>query len=83
MQDDQNAIHGRLESLFQQFGEDRVMLGSEYPNSYGVATIAEEVGLMKKFFSTKTRAQAENYFHGNAGHIYKYIKRAANQPSPA
>jgi len=72
-----------LEYLYGMFGEDRVIFGTDYPNSYGVATISEEVGLMKKFFSTKTRAQAEKFFWGNAGRAYKYVKRAADQPSLA
>jgi L-fuconolactonase len=74
-------LRDRLEYLYGTFGEDRVMFGTDYPNSYGVATISEEVGLMKKFFSTKTRAQAEKYFWRNAARIYKYVKRAGNQPS--
>ena len=78
---DYAPLHDRLEYLYGIFGEDRVMFGTDYPNSYGVATISEEVGLMKKFFSTKTRAQAEKYFWKNAAHIYKYVKRANNQPS--
>jgi L-fuconolactonase len=81
--DDYKSSQDRLEYLYGMFGEDRVMFGTDYPNSYGVATISEEVGLMKKFFSTKTRAQAEKYFWRNAARIYKYIKRADNQPGPA
>jgi predicted TIM-barrel fold metal-dependent hydrolase len=78
---DYMPLHDRLEYLYGMFGEDRVIFGTDYPNSYGVATISEEVGLMKKFFSTKTRAQAEKYFWKNAARIYKYVKRAGNQPS--
>jgi L-fuconolactonase len=79
---DYMPLRDRLEYLYGMFGEDRVIFGTDYPNSYGVATISEEVGLMKKFFSTKTRAQAEKYFWKNAAHVYKYIKRANNQPGP-
>ena len=75
-------LRDRLEYLYSMFGEDRVMFGTDYPNSYGVATISEEVGLMKKFFSTKTRAQAEKYFWKNAARVYKYVKRSNDQPSP-
>jgi len=78
--DDYNVLRDRLEYLFGMFGEDRVMFGTDYPNSYGVATISEEVGLMKKFFSTKTRPQAEKYFWRNAARVYKYVKRSADQP---
>jgi predicted TIM-barrel fold metal-dependent hydrolase len=81
--DEYKPLHDRLEYLYTMFGEDRVIFGTDYPNSYGVATISEEVGLMKKFFSTKTRAQAEKYFWRNASRVYKYVKRAPNQPGLA
>lgn len=68
---DYETLRSRLEYLYTAFGEDRVLFGSDYPNSYGVATIAEEVGLMKRFFSTKSRESAEKYFWKNALRIYK------------
>lgn len=68
---DYETLRTRLEYLYGAFGEDRVLFGSDYPNSYGVATIAEEVGLMKRFFSTKSRESAEKYFWKNAMRIYK------------
>lgn len=68
---DYETLRTRLEYLYSAFGEDRVLFGSDYPNSYGVATIAEEVGLMKRFFSTKSRESAEKYFWKNAMRIYK------------
>ena len=43
--DDYTRLHARLEYLYGMFGEDRVIFGTDYPNSYGVATISEEVGL--------------------------------------
>lgn len=68
---DYETLRARLEYLYGAFSEDRVMFGSDYPNSYGVATIADEVGLMKRFFSAKTRESAEKYFWKNALRIYK------------
>lgn len=68
---DYEPLRARLDYLFDAFGEDRVLFGTDYPNSYGVATIAEEVGVMKRFFSTKSRDVAEKYFSKNAMRIYK------------
>lgn len=68
---DYETLRTRLEYLYSAFGQDRVLFGSDYPNSYGVATIAEEVGLMKRFFSAKSRDSAEKYFWKNAMRIYK------------
>jgi predicted TIM-barrel fold metal-dependent hydrolase len=78
---DYEPLRARLEYLFGLFGEDRVIFGTDYPNSYGVATIPEEVGLVQKFFSTKPRAVAEKYFWKNSARVYKWKSRAKDQPS--
>jgi predicted TIM-barrel fold metal-dependent hydrolase len=78
---DYEPLRARLEYLFGMFGEDRVIFGSDYPNSYGVATIPEEVGLVKKFFSTKSRTAQEKYFWKNSARVYKWKSRTADQPS--
>jgi L-fuconolactonase len=78
---DYEPLRARLEYLFDAFGEDRVIFGSDYPNSYGVATIPEEVNVMKRFFATKSREAAEKYFWKNSARVYKWTKRADNQPN--
>jgi len=78
---DYEPLRARLEYLFEAFGEDRVLFGTDYPNSYGVATIPEEVALVKRFFASKSREVAEKYFWKNSARIYKWTKRADNQPS--
>jgi len=78
---DYEFLRARLEYLYDAFGEDRVMFGSDYPESYGITTIPDAVGLMKRFFSTKSREAAEKYFWKNSARIYKWIKRADDQPS--
>ena len=77
---DYEPLRARLEYLFGMFGEDRVIFGSDYPNSYGVATIPEEVGLVRRFFSTKSRAVQEKYFWRNSARVYKWKKRSGDQP---
>jgi L-fuconolactonase len=79
---DYEFLRARLEYLFDAFGEDRVMFGTDYPNSYGVATIPEEVAIMKRFFANKSRQMAEKYFWRNSARIYKWVKQAPDQPSP-
>ena len=78
---DYEPLRARLEYLFDAFGDDRVIFGTDYPNSYGVATIPEEVELVKRFFSTKRREVAEKYFWKNSARVYKWMKRADDQPS--
>jgi predicted TIM-barrel fold metal-dependent hydrolase len=67
---DYETLRARLEYLYSAFGEDRVLFGTDYPNSYGVATIAEEIALMKRFFSGRSAESAEKYFWKNAVRIY-------------
>jgi predicted TIM-barrel fold metal-dependent hydrolase len=75
-------LRDRLELLYDAFGEDRVMFGTDYPNSYGVATIPEEVALPKRFFASKPRAAAEKFFWKNSARVYKWSKRLPEQPNP-
>lgn len=80
---DYGRLRDRLEYLYEAFGEDRVMFGSDYPNSYGVATVAQEVALTKRFFASKPRRAAEKFFWKNSAHVYKWVKRLPVQPNAA
>lgn len=73
-------LRDRLEFLFGLFGEDRVIFGTDYPNSYGVATIDEEVGVMRRFFAPRPREVQEKYFWRNSARIYKWTPRQDDQP---
>jgi len=75
------AHKDRLDMLMEIFGEDRVVFGTDWPNSWGTATPAEIVAIARAYFATRTRAAAEKYFWKNSLAIYKWKKRAANQPS--
>ncbi|MCP5411211.1 MAG: amidohydrolase [Alphaproteobacteria bacterium] len=70
----------RLDQLMEAFGEDRVVFGTDWPNSWGVATPAQIVAIARAYFATRTREAAEKYFWKNSLRIYKWKKRAANQP---
>jgi L-fuconolactonase len=73
----------RLDYLMKVFGEDRIIFGSDYPNSVGTATIGEVVSLVKQYFATQPRSVAEKYFWKNSLRCYKWIKRAPQQPGIA
>jgi len=75
------AHKARLDQLMDTFGEDRVVFGSDWPNSWGTATPAEIVAIARAYFATRSRAAAEKYFWKNSLAIYKWKKRAKNQPS--
>jgi L-fuconolactonase len=75
-----SAHKARLDQLMDTFGEDRVVFGSDWPNSWGTATPAEIVAIARAYFATRSRAAAEKYFWKNSLAIYKWKKRAKNQP---
>ena len=69
------AHRARLDALMAAFGEDRVMFGSDWPNSVGTATIQQAVSVMHAYFADKPAAQAEKYFSRNSARIYKWRRR--------
>jgi predicted TIM-barrel fold metal-dependent hydrolase len=75
------AHKARLDQLMETFGDDRVVFGSDWPNSWGTATPAEIVAIARAYFATRSREAAEKYFWKNSLSIYKWKKRARNQPS--
>lgn len=70
----------RLDHLVATFGEDRILFGSDWPNSDGVAPIDKIVGVVREYFASQPRAVAEKYFWKNSIAAYKWIKRDPSQP---
>ena len=71
----------RLDQLIGRFGEDRIVFGSDWPNSDGVAPLDKVVGVVREFFQTQPRSVAEKYFWKNSLAAYKWIKRDPSQPT--
>ena len=78
---DVNTYRPKLDLLVDTFGEDRILFGSDWPNSDGVAPVDHVFRVAKEYFATKPRAMAEKYFWRNSIHVYKWIKRDASQPA--
>jgi predicted TIM-barrel fold metal-dependent hydrolase len=78
---DVNAYRGRLDQLMATFGENRIVFGSDWPNSDGVAPIDQIFRVAKEYFASKPRTVQEKYFWKNSVAAYKWIKREPGQPS--
>ena len=78
---DVNTYRSRLDYLIGVFGEDRIIFGSDYPNSDGVAPVDKVVGVVKAYFSTKPRSLQEKYFWKNSVAAYHWVKREPRQPA--
>ena len=69
----------RLDRLYETFGEDRVIFGSDWPNSDFVAPIQDVFRIPREYFATKSRSAAEKYFWKNSLRAYKWVQRNAAQ----
>jgi len=78
---DVNRYRDRLDHLIGVFGEDRIVFGSDWPNSDGVGPIDQVVGVVKEYFSAKPRALQEKYYWKNSVAAYRWVKREPTQPS--
>ena len=71
----------RLDLIWEIFGEDRVVYGSDWPNSTGNwVTYAQTLNIVRDYLSTRTHVAAEKYFWKNSIAAYKWIKRDPGQP---
>lgn len=70
----------RLDEVYGTFGEDRVLFGSDWPNSDNWASYPKVLGLVREFFSSKSRTAQEKYFWRNSVAAYKWIHRDPSQP---
>jgi predicted TIM-barrel fold metal-dependent hydrolase len=74
------TYRARLDVLMDVFGEDRILFGSDWPNSDGVAPIDTIFAIAQQYFAAKPRVVAEKYFWRNSIAVYKWVKRDPSQP---
>lgn len=70
----------RLDELYDIFGEDRLLYGSDWPNSDQWLPFHDGLTLVRQYFMEKGPAVAEKYFWKNSIAAYQWKKRDRNQP---
>lgn len=70
----------RLDELFGIFGEDRVIYGSDWPNSDTWGPYPLVLKIVREYFTAKGPAVAEKFFWKNSVAAYRWVKRDARQP---
>jgi predicted TIM-barrel fold metal-dependent hydrolase len=78
---DPHFYQASLDALWEIFGEDHVMFGSDWPNSDHVATYAQTFGIVRGYMVKKSAAAREKYFWKNSIAAYKWERRGTSQPS--
>ena len=69
-----------LDAIWGVFGEDRVLFGSDWPNSDHMASYGETLGLVRGYVEGKGRVAMEKYFWRNSVAAYGWRARRAGQP---
>ena len=72
-----------LDSLFDIFGEDRLLFASDWPNGPAVDQLPAIVKIVQDYFAAKGGPAAEKYFWKNSVAAYKWVRRDAAQPQVA
>jgi len=75
-----DVYRARLDELAGYFGEDRILYGSDWPNSDNWRPLEDVLSLVREYFAAKPRAVAEKYFWKNSVGAYGWVKRDASQP---
>ncbi len=78
---DLKFYRSRLDFVFDTFGEDRVLYGSDWPNCDQWAPYGAVLKLVEDYFADKSVAAAEKYFWKNSAAAYRWVRREATQPS--
>lgn len=70
----------KLDEIFEAFGEDRVLFGSDWPNSKPLGSYGQVLDVVREYFDGKGAEAAEKYFWRNSVRAYGWTKRSDNQP---
>ncbi|MFD1140984.1 amidohydrolase family protein [Larkinella insperata] len=70
----------RLDELFGLFGENRLLYGSDWPNSDQWLSFEAGLNLVRDYFTAKGRTVSEKYFWKNSIAAYHWRKRTPTQP---
>lgn len=80
LHDDVGFYRAELDRILDTFGEDRVLYGSDWPNSDHSAPFDRELSVVREYFMSKGQAIAEKYFWKNSVAAYRWVRRDSSQP---
>lgn len=76
---DSKSYFAKLDELWHHFGEDRMVYGSDWPNSDGLGTYDQVLKVVQDYMATKSQAVAEKYFSKNSLSAYRWKPRTEAQ----
>jgi len=73
----------KIDILWDTFGQDRLLYGSDWPNSEPSAPYPQVLRIVREYFEAKGRDVAEKYFWKNSVKAYRWKRRDPSQPMGA
>ncbi|MBI5281697.1 MAG: amidohydrolase family protein [Candidatus Solibacter usitatus] len=70
----------RLDFICDTFGPDRLLFGSDWPNSEPLGSYQQVLGVVQSYFTARGQAPLEGFFWRNSQSAYRWKPRAAGQP---
>jgi len=64
-----------IDTLWDAFGEDRLVYGSNWPVSEVAGTYTRGIQLVKSYFAGKSKEAGEKFFRKNSKELYKWEER--------
>ena len=77
---DLNFYRPRLDEFWDIFGQDRLIYGSDWPNSDLWAPYPQVLKLAREYITSKGPEATEKFFWKNSVRAYRWVKRDAGQP---
>lgn len=68
-----------LDQIWEIFGEDHILFGSDWPNSDHLAPYNDTVNLVRSYIATKSTTAQEKFFWSNSIAAYRWKPRRPNQ----
>jgi L-fuconolactonase len=80
---DLNFYKPPLDELWDIFGADRLIYGSDWPNSDQWGPYEKELHVVREYFTAKGTTAVEKYFWKNSVAAYRWVRRDSTQPRTA
>ncbi len=69
-----------VDPLWNTFGEDHVLFGSDWPNSDHLAPYADTFEIVRTYMAGKPLSAQEKYYWKNSAQAYRWQQRKSDQP---
>jgi predicted TIM-barrel fold metal-dependent hydrolase len=81
LETDPHFYQAPLDAIWDVFGEDRLLFGSDWPNSDHVASYAQTFSIVRGYMARKSAEAREKYFWKNSIAAYQWKRRRPDQPA--